>query len=103
MTVAAQVLRILVPCRIDPEHREAALEVYRELIHATREEPGCVSYELLEDLEDSTAFVLAESWRSELDLDAHTRTPHFREAMAALASLETAANAQRLRAVQCDG
>lgn len=90
-------LHILVPCRIEAEHRAAALAVYAELIHATREEDGCLRYELLSDTEDPTRFVLAEAWRAEADLDAHTRTPHFREAMAALASLETAENAQRLR------
>ncbi|SJN09426.1 hypothetical protein FM113_06145 [Leucobacter sp. 7(1)] len=95
-------LRILVPCRIETEHRAEALAVYAELIRATREEAGCLSYELLADVEDPAAFVLAECWRSEADLEAHTRTPHFREAMAALEPLETAANAQRLRAVEFD-
>lgn len=92
-------LRVLVPCRIRPEHREAALAVYRDLIAATRAEPGCLSYELLADIEDDAAFVLSESWRSHADLDAHTETPHFVSAMAALAPLEDAENARRLRVV----
>lgn len=92
-------LRVLVPCRFRPEHREAALEVYRELILATRAESGCVSYELLADVEDQNAFVLAETWLSQADLDAHTRTPHFREAMEQLESLEIAEQARRFRVV----
>lgn len=92
-------LRVLVPCRILPEHREAALAVYRELIARTREEPGCLSYELLGDVEDDTAFVLAEHWRSQADLDAHTETAHFLRAMAALEPLEVAENARLLHVV----
>ncbi|TDP95504.1 quinol monooxygenase YgiN [Leucobacter luti] len=92
-------LRVLVPCRFTRENREAALTVYRALIAETRTEPGCVSYELLADVEDDTAFVLAESWRSQEDLDAHTRTPHFRRAMIALETLETAENARRFHVV----
>lgn len=92
-------LRVLVPCRFYPEHRETALAVYRALILATRAEPGCVSYELLADVEDEDAFVLAETWLSQADLDAHTRTPHFREAMAQLESLEVAEQARRFHVV----
>ena len=92
-------LRVLVPCRFTAEHRARALQVYADLIAATVAEPGCRSYELLGDVEDPLAFVIAETWDSQEALDAHTRTPHFRSAMQELARLETAEPARRFRVV----
>jgi quinol monooxygenase YgiN len=47
----------------------------------SREEKGCVSYEVLQDMNERTIFVLVEEWESLAALDAHNRTPHFHEAV----------------------
>ncbi|MDO9354798.1 MAG: putative quinol monooxygenase [Solirubrobacteraceae bacterium] len=54
-----------------------------KLAAATREEEGCVSYELLVSQADPSTFITIERWRSQDDLDAHMQTPHIAEALAA--------------------
>ncbi|WP_456697585.1 putative quinol monooxygenase [Aeromicrobium sp. P5_D10] len=85
-----QSIRVLVECRIESEDLQDALDVYRELISKTRQEAGCIRYEILQLREDSHEFLLAEEWESQEHLDAHTRTEHFVLAMAMLETLETA-------------
>jgi quinol monooxygenase YgiN len=92
-------VRVLVPCTVDGQHQASALEVYRELVEATRREAGCLSYELLQRVDDSTRFVLVEEWESQDHLDAHTRTEHFTRLVAELEQLERAAPAELYRRV----
>jgi quinol monooxygenase YgiN len=86
-------LRVLVPCTVQPSLLPRALDVYAELVDATRREPGCLSYELLQRLDDPTRLLLVEEWSSQDDLDAHTHTEHFVRLVAVLASLEQAEEA----------
>ncbi len=86
-------ISVLVGCSVKTENLDEALCVYRELIAATREEPGCLSYELLQLRDDPSQLMLTERWLSQEHLDAHTRTDHFIEAMQKLETLETAAPA----------
>ncbi|MHA7135634.1 putative quinol monooxygenase [Oerskovia turbata] len=92
-------VRVHVPCTISGPHRARALEVYRELVDATRQEVGCLSYELLEHVDDPTRFVLVEEWETPGHLDAHTRTEHFTRLVAELESLEVAESASLFRRV----
>jgi quinol monooxygenase YgiN len=92
-------IHVLVPCVIEQRHLARALEVYRELVAATRQEDGCLSYELLQQTDDPTRFVLVEEWESQEHLDAHTRTEHFTRLVAELESLEVAAPASLFRRI----
>jgi len=62
-----------------------------ELIEPTRKEPGCVSYELLQNRSDPTDFTFVEEWESDGALEAHLNTAHIRNAIASLAGLLAAA------------
>lgn len=57
------------------------------LIEPTRQESGCLQYELLQSQEDPTDFVFAEEWESEALLDAHFESPHMNEVDAKLDGL----------------
>lgn len=46
------------------------------LIEPTRQEVGCLRYELLHNTADPTDFTFVEEWVSEAALDAHSNTPH---------------------------
>lgn len=92
-------VRVLVPCTVDERHQARALEAYRELVAATRQEAGCLSYELLQRVGESTRFLLVEEWESQEHLDAHTRTEHFVRLVAELEQLERAAPAELYRRV----
>jgi quinol monooxygenase YgiN len=56
--------------------RSALLAALRENMLASRREPGCVRYELAQNLDAPDEIVTIEEWRSEADVAAHMRTPH---------------------------
>ncbi|MDE2058727.1 MAG: antibiotic biosynthesis monooxygenase [candidate division NC10 bacterium] len=60
------------------------------LVEPTRREPGCVTYELLQNKTDPTDFTFVEEWRSEGDLDAHLQSPHLQRARVKLPDLAAA-------------
>jgi quinol monooxygenase YgiN len=62
----------------------------RGLIEPTRREPGCVTYELLQNTADQTDFTFVEEWSSGADLDAHLQSAHLRQARSRLPELTVA-------------
>lgn len=62
---------------IDPDKIDLVLPLYEELVEKTRQEPGCVSYELCQDRKDSGHFVFIEAWEDYAALDAHVASEHF--------------------------
>ena len=56
---------------------ENALHLYDELVVKTRQENGCISYELFQDVNNKNILCIIEEWESEAHLDAHKKTEHF--------------------------
>ncbi len=52
------------------------------LIEPTRQEPGCLRYELLHHAADPTNFTFVEEWADETALEGHFTTPHVQAAFA---------------------
>lgn len=52
------------------------------LAAATRDEAGCISYEVFESISTPGTFVTVEKWKGQSDLDAHMKSPHLSEALA---------------------
>ena len=61
----------------------------QELVSATREEAGCIQYELLQANDDALHFVMQEAWASKEALKAHFETEHFTRIVPLLAGLCT--------------
>lgn len=61
------------------------------LVEPTRKEAGCISYRLLNNVDDATDFTFVEEWRSSADVDAHMRTAHVQAALAKVGALVAAA------------
>lgn len=83
----------MVGSTVSPGDLEEVLAIYRELVAATLQEPGCVSYELLAQRENPCELMLFERWLSQQHLDTHTETEHFIRAIDRLEALERAAPA----------
>lgn len=49
------------------------------LLAPTREEPGCVSYDVHQSADDPAKFLFYENWESKEALDAHMRSPHLQK------------------------
>ncbi len=57
------------------------------LLAPTREEAGCISYELLESTEDGDAFTFVEEWVNPEALQAHLETSHIQAVIARFGDL----------------
>ena len=61
---------------IDPANRDEAIAAAVEMMAATREEAGCISYTFSADLSEPGDFRIFEEWESQDALDAHFKAPH---------------------------
>lgn len=85
--MAKERLRVVARVVALPDKVEEIKSVLIELVEPTRQEAGCIQYDLTQNKEDATDFVFVEEWESEAALEAHMRTPHFNEAVSKLEGL----------------
>jgi quinol monooxygenase YgiN len=62
-------------------------EALRALIGPTRQEAGCVQYDLHEDLDQPGSFLFFEKWTSKQALDAHLAMPYVKAMFARVPEL----------------
>jgi quinol monooxygenase YgiN len=62
-----------------PNRAAEAVDLFRKLTEATRQEPGCLQYQAHRDVEDPRRFFLYEQYQDEEALAAHRASPHFEE------------------------
>ncbi|RTZ17932.1 antibiotic biosynthesis monooxygenase [Vibrio aquaticus] len=55
-----------------------------KLIEKTRQEDGCINYDLHQDNDNPAHFVFHENWASEAALEAHLATEHIANYVAAV-------------------
>ncbi len=70
-----------------PGMEERLAEASHTLISPTRDEEGCINYDLHQNAEDPTEILFYENWRSKADLDRHLQTPHVKEVLDQLPEL----------------
>ncbi|MBP1926820.1 pentatricopeptide repeat protein [Sedimentibacter acidaminivorans] len=54
-----------------------AIKLYEELVQKSRNEKGCISYNLFQDKKDDTILTVIEEWEGEEALELHKNTEHF--------------------------
>lgn len=69
-----------IPAR--PESQETVADLLRTLAQATREEEGCLSYELYRSASAPTTFVTVERWTDQAALEQHLSSAHVAAAIA---------------------
>lgn len=67
---------VLATLVVKGEKRGDFLENARDVIAATRREPGCVSYDLTSSITEPNMFVFVERWDSREALAAHAASAH---------------------------
>ncbi|SEV88437.1 putative quinol monooxygenase [Natrinema salifodinae] len=72
---------------IDPDSRDEALELVRDLAERSREEDGIIDYRVTTDVENPDTFRFFERYEDEDAFDAHAETDHFETFEAALPEL----------------
>jgi quinol monooxygenase YgiN len=64
---------------IRPGDEPRAIELFRSLTVATRQEPGCAMYIAHQSTTDPRRFFLYEQYHDLAALDAHRAAPHFEQ------------------------
>lgn len=86
--MAATPVRVVVHIAVKPEHIDEFIRVFTQtLIPPTRREPGCIEYDLAQDLTDPARFILIEAWESEEALSVHLALPQVQSGIAGLRSM----------------
>lgn len=73
-------LRVVATIPVDPARSAEAAPVLAELAAASRDDEGCLAYDVFESASTPGTFVTVEAWRSQEDLDAHLQTDHVAKA-----------------------
>ena len=81
-------LTVIAYMRAVPGKREAFRAALESLVEPTRQEKGCVNYDLYQSIQDPDLFFFYENWESEEDLDAHLAAPHMQQVGATLREQE---------------
>ena len=73
--------------RAKPGQSETLGATLTSLVEPTRQEAGCVSYDLHHSFDDANSWFVYENWRSSEDLDAHMKTAHIQSFLKSVPSL----------------
>src|SRR4051794_37619854 len=65
------------------EARSAALAI----VEPSRQEAGCINYDIHQSIEDETVFLWHETWSSKAAIDEHFATPFFQEFFAVVGGI----------------
>ena len=87
-----------IPIRED--QRDRALTLARRMAAATREEPGCLSYDFYVGLADPNTLMLFQEWETMDDLMVHFKTPHMEDFLKELPDVLSGSITTRRFAVQ---
>ncbi|HEU0121979.1 MAG TPA: putative quinol monooxygenase [Bryobacteraceae bacterium] len=59
-----------------PGHEAVVREALESFVAPTRQEEGCLRYDLFQDLSDPLKFTFIEEWTSQAALEQHSRSAH---------------------------
>ncbi|MDB4975125.1 MAG: antibiotic biosynthesis monooxygenase [Myxococcaceae bacterium] len=75
--MTSPLLVVHVQVRVQPQHIEAFRAATLDNAQASRREPGIARFDVVQDRDDPTRFVLVEVYRSEHAPAAHKATAHY--------------------------
>jgi quinol monooxygenase YgiN len=79
------VITLSVSLQVVPDHLDAFTAAVRRQAERSITEPGCLFFEVGQDLEDDHHFILYELYADEAAVEAHRSAPHFAVWRAAVA------------------
>jgi quinol monooxygenase YgiN len=83
----AQLLTVVAEMQAKPGKEDALRRAVLALIEPTRQEDGCVQYDLHVHTSDPARFVFYENWTSPAHLDRHAAAAHIQQFRTAIADL----------------
>ncbi len=85
--MANKTVKVLARVTARPDKIEEVKSLLLGLVGETREENGCISYQLLQNKADPGDFTFVEDWANDSAIDAHFTTAHVQDAFSKAASL----------------
>jgi quinol monooxygenase YgiN len=85
--MTSETLRVVARIIALPDKVDEVRSLLDQLIEPTREESGCISYELLQNKSQPGDFTFVEEWESDEALDTHMGTAHVQDAISGTAGL----------------
>jgi quinol monooxygenase YgiN len=82
-------LRVVARLTAFPDKVEQLKSLLLSVMEPTRQEMGCIKYELLQNQADPTDFTFVEEWETAALLDAHLASTHIQAALPKLEGLAT--------------
>ena len=76
-------IHVMARITVKPEFAAQARDIMGTLVHATRQEAGCLAYELFQRADAPHVFQTVEQWTDQAAADAHMSTAHVGAAIAA--------------------
>lgn len=70
--------------RVKPEYVKEYQQAAQIIITKSRQESGCVNYELNVDINNPNTFIFIETWATKQAIEYHKKTAHFLEFIAYL-------------------
>ena len=84
-----------------PESVEPLRELLVSLVEPTRAEPGCLKYELFQNIDDPTDFTFVETFAGDAAFAAHAAAPYVKALSTTLPPLTSrASDVRKYRAVK---
>lgn len=80
-------LRVIARVAAKADRVEEVRAILMAVVEPTRREPGCLSYQLMQNQADPTEFTFAEEWASAAAEQSHFTTPHISHALRQLPGL----------------
>jgi quinol monooxygenase YgiN len=94
-------IRVVAGFAVKAEHVDDFIEAARRtMVEPTLQEPGCITYDLCQDVADPTRFAMVEEWESDEALATHLAQAALQDAVKALMPMAAEPpTIQRLRSV----
>jgi len=67
----------LIRLTVQPEFMDGVLAMNRPNVAGSRQEPGCLRFDMARDADDPTVLWVWEVFTDQAALEAHWRSPHF--------------------------
>lgn len=93
------VLTCVAKIKAKPESKSLVKSELVKCIEPTRNEQGCLDYDMHVDINDSSIFVFYENWETEAHLDRHIESEHIRNCYGLIGDLLESVEVYRLSKV----
>ncbi|MFL0198484.1 putative quinol monooxygenase [Clostridium sp. WILCCON 0269] len=80
-------IKIVASSIIKEGQKEKYLQLTKELIEKSRQEVGCISYGLFQDINDDSILAFIEEWQDAEAVQQHNNSEHFKRIVPVLAEL----------------